>query len=306
MLKTSVIICTRNRISDLLRMLVSLSKQTVSPGEIIVIDSSTVPVIDTMDFKALWNAGIFTCTLMYRHTRPGLTYQRNQGALLAQGEVIYFFDDDVILAVNYLEEMNKVFIEKPQYGGGMGTIFPLGCYRWWINLARALFLLQRNYTHGHFTASGMPTHAYGGVDFKDVEVLGGCCMSFRSEVLKKHTFDEALQFYGYMEDCDFSYRVSRSWPLFYNPRAVLEHCESPLNRDSIVDNKAMFIANYSYLFFKNFYPGRSSKLFAYAWSICGLFLEALFIVRDRRWIRGYAKGLYYAYKNKSQIPYVKI
>lgn len=304
-LRTSVIICTRNRTEDLLLMLASLKEQTVPPTEIIIIDSSTTPVTENESVSALWNAAQFASHLLYKHTRPSLTYQRNQGVKVATGEVLYFFDDDVVLSPHYLEEMNETFIAHPSYAGGMGTVTPLAPYKPWVNILRALFFLQRNYSHGNFTASGMSTHAYGDPHFKHVEVLGGCCMAYRSVVFKKYSFDETLEYYGYMEDCDFSYRVSRSWTLFYNPRAVLEHRQSPLGRDAVIDNKAMFIANYTYLFFKNFYPTNSWRILAYAWSILGLFLEALLILRKKQWLQGYIKGLLYAYKVSGQIPYAK-
>ncbi len=303
-LETSVIICTRNRPSDLAHMLTSLQRQTVAPTEIVIIDSSSTPVIENALIKPLWTKEFFLAKLIYRHTAPGLTYQRNQGVKHASGEILYFFDDDVILSPYYLEEMNRSFIDYPSYAGGMGSIAPISAYRPWVNTARAIFLLQRNYSHGYFTSSGMPTHAYGSQHFKPVEVLNGC-MAVRSAVFKKYSFDEALTFYAYMEDCDFSYRISRSWPLFFNPRAVLDHRESPLGRDSVIENKAMFIANYTYLFFKNFYPVNKWRILAYFWSICGLFLEAAFVARNRDWLKGYKRGLRYAYKHRACIPYQK-
>ena len=303
MLHTSVIICTRNRPQEVASILTSLKLQTVQPTEILIIDSSSVQTILNPCVAHLWSSFYFPHSqLIYHHTQAGLTYQRNEGVTLSSGEIMYFFDDDVVLTKTYLERMNLVFLENPEYLGGMGTILPLSSYKPWVNIARALFFLQRNYSHGNFTISGMPTHAYGGKELKKVEALGGCCMAFRSSVFKHCSFDQALRLYGYMEDCDFSYRISRVGPLFFNPLAQLEHRQSPFNRDSIVDNKAMFIANYTYLFFKNFYPQNRLKVCAYMWSIIGLLLEAIIIVRDTRWIQGYIKGLLHAIKCKAQRP----
>jgi GT2 family glycosyltransferase len=302
---SSVIICTRNRIPDLLCMLVSLAKQTHMPDEVIIVDSSTTPATDNQDFKKIWEAQAFKVTnRIYLHTDPGLTYQRNQGVKAAQGDIIYFFDDDVVLTPDYLEKMQQAFQNKPTYLGGMGNVTNIAPYRPIVNLFRALFFCQRNYAHGNFTPSGMSTHALGNKKFATVEVLSGCCMAFKASVFKKHLFDEKLRFYGYMEDCDFSYRVSLDGPLFFNPNALLEHNESPLNRDKIVDNKAMFIANYTYLFYKNFYPQNRLKIIAYYWTILGLFLEAIFVVRNVQWVRGYIKGLSHAWRHRGTRPYV--
>lgn len=291
-LTNSVIICTRNRINDLVNALGSIQRQTVSPGELIIVDSSTDPVDTTQEFKHIFNEHNFPCTrLVYKHTEPGLTYQRNRGIELSTGEVLYFFDDDVLLEPSYLAEMQKIFDKQPDVGGGMGTITPMEpfCHNWNITL-RKFFLLQRDYSSGKFTFSGMPTHAYGTEHFRMVEVLGGCCMAFRRKALEKHKFDENLRFYGYMEDCDISWRVSREYPLFYNPAARLQHLNSPLNRDKVIENRAMLVRNYTYLFFKNVFPHRRLALLGYCWSIIGLFIEAL-LLRQTAYIHGYCKGL---------------
>jgi GT2 family glycosyltransferase len=286
-------------------MLSSLALQTRLPDEIIIVDSSTIPIETIPELAELWQSAAFdNARRIYMHTEPGLTFQRNQGIKQAQGDVIYFFDDDVVLSERYLEHMHSVFENNPHYLGGMGNIVPLSCYKYYVNLMRGLFFCQRNYSSGRFTVSGMPTHSLGNEKFSKVQVLSGCCMAFRSSVFKRHLFDEKLRFYGYMEDCDFSYRVSRDGLLFYNPQAHLQHNESPLNRDKIIDNKAMFIANYSYLFFKNFYPHNRFKFIAYLWTVFGLFLEALVVTCDRNWVQGYCKGLRHVLRHKGKMPYV--
>ncbi len=304
---SSVIICTRNRLQDLVICLHSLKEQIVQADELIIVDSSTTP-LDTNDtFKALFSTNTFPTTkLRYLHTEPGLTYQRNQGIKKATGDLIYFFDDDVKLSPEYLKNMNRAFATRPEYAGGMGTVINHGEYRTPFTVPfRKFFLLQRNYASGKFTASGMPTHAYGLTRFADVQALGGCCMAFRASVFKDTVFDEKLRFYGYMEDCDFSWRVAQKTLLFYNPHAQLEHFNSPLSRDAIVRNKAMYVANYSYLFFKNMYPKNKLKILAYFWSMFGLFCEAiLFSIAHKNsdYLKGYFKGLFVTLKSRASEP----
>jgi GT2 family glycosyltransferase len=293
MITTTVIICTRNRSADLARCLESLVIQTAIPQEIIVVDSSDVPLRDQQSFRDLFNAQRFpSVRLVYLHTNPGLTYQRNRGIEHATQDIVHFLDDDVILTSHYLYEMRKSFEENPAYAGGMGTItnIPVPARLNWHRLFRYIFLLQRDYSSGNFTASGMPTHAYGTPVFRRVQVLGGCCMAYRLWVFKKYLFDEKLVRYAFMEDCDFSRRVSYEHPLFYNPAAKLEHHPSPSNRDTTVDNRAMYIKNYRYLFYKNVYPYKPFARIALWWSIVGLFLEAL-LIRNRAHLKGYIQGL---------------
>jgi hypothetical protein len=92
--------------------------------------------------------------------------------------------------------------------------------------------------------------------------------------------------------------VSLKGKLFFNPAAQLYHYHSPVSRDKVVANRAMFIHNYSYLFFKNFYPYNKFKVIFYSWSILGLFVEAL-LYRRLDYVKGYWQGLRKYYFNDS-------
>lgn len=286
----SVIICTRNRPNDIVMCLESLVRQTYTDYELIVVDSSDIPLSTDPFFSQTIDQ--FKAAYTYVRSEPGLTLQRNKGIALAHGEVIYFFDDDVVLDSEYLEVMQDTFKQHPDNLGGMGTVTNMQAKEaWWQRVLYAFFLLHRDYASGTFTPSGMPTHAYGLSSFKNVEVLGGCCMAFKKDALKKHQFDECLQRYAYMEDCDISWRVSREGPLFYQPAARLEHHNSPIARDAAVANRAMFMRNYRYLYFKNVYPCKKYSIIAHWWSIFGLCVIA-FLLRDWDSLRGYYKALF--------------
>lgn len=297
-LSTSVILCTRNRPDDLILCLQSLALQVELPNELIIVDSSNEPIFNLQKIQEVFAPKIFPSTkLIYKHSTPGLTLQRNIGISLATQEIIYFFDDDTIIEPDYIKNMQAVFEASPAYAGGMGAITNLDPKKNnWHRLLRKIFLLQSDYASGNFTASGFPTHPYGTTAFKNIEVLGGCCMAFRASILAQHKFDEKLTRYAYMEDCDIARRISYTSPLFFNPQARLQHLSSPLARDAVIDNRAMLIKNYSYLFFKNFYPRNKFKIFAYSWSVFGLFVEAV-LLRDKNYIRGYIKGLREYYRS---------
>ena len=295
---SSVIICTRNRLADMLICLPSIKHQTVAPQELIVVDSSTQPLNTNPAFNDLFNATHFPhTTLIYQHTKPGLPYQRNVGTTLATQDIVYFFDDDVILEPDYLEHMNTTFTNHPHYAGGMGNVTNISPKKPLYNIVKALFGIQRDYSSGKFNLSGLPTHPYGMKKFMNVEVLGGCCMAYRRSVFTRHSFDENLGGYAFMEDCDFSRRVSYEAPLFYNPLAHMKHMVSPTARDRIVDTRAMYIKNYRYLFYKNFYHRNRLAILAYYWGIVGLFVEGL-AMRNKDFIKGYYKGLKEYYSTK--------
>src|SRR3990172_11051740 len=291
-MKITVLLCTRNRLDDINRCLLSLSRQTLLPDQIVVVDSSDNRLDINALFKQQFHENFFPhINLLYVHTKPELTYQRNRGIEKAVGDIIYFFDDDVVLENDYLFQMNSIFNTNPHYAAGMGDIINIDPHpSWKYQLFRKFFLLPRQRSSGLFTWSGMPTHPYGCKEFKEVEVLGGCCMAFRRGVLERHTFDENFTGYAYMEDCDIARRISFESKIFFNPKARLQHLESPLARDKVLQNSAMFIRNYRYLFFKNIYPTSNISILGYYWSITGLFLESL-IIKDWQKMKGYLQGL---------------
>lgn len=298
-LSCSALVCTRNRPEDIARFLGSLKTQTSLPHELVVVDSSDQPLAQNTHFNELCRQlEQQQVAIVYAHTRPGLTYQRNQAVARATSKVLYFFDDDVILDPDYLATMQSVFEANPHYAGGMGNVTNDSYKKPLIDYSlRKLFLLPRLDDSGTFTASGMPMHPYGAPSPAHVHVLGGCNMAYRRAIFARHHFDERLGGYGYMEDVDLSYRVSRYAPLFYNPCATLKHMNSPLSRDKVEANRAMFIRNYSYLFFKNIYPHARWRLLLYYWSVIGLFVQVL-MVRDLAFIRGYIRGLREFYKTR--------
>lgn len=298
-LTSGIVICTRNRRTDMLTFLRSLQKQIMRPTELIIVDSSDTPLSNDQEFVQLCathqQAGI---QVIVEHTRPGTSYQRNVGASKSEADILHFFDDDVELEADYIKQMTHVFTQYPNYGGGMGSVqnVPAPANRLYRSI-RTLFLLQQDRSSGAFTWSGMPTHTYGTNTFKNVEVLGGCCMAYRRSIYMNHLLDEKLEKmsnYAYMEDCDLSWRVSQVQPLFFNPAARLNHYHSPVNRDNIQKRSALYVHNYSYLFFKNVYPQKKIKIFAYCWSIFGLYVQALLY---RQWgeIKGYTQGLRHFY-----------
>lgn len=303
-MKISVIIPTRNRLEVLIRCVKSISAQSCLPHELVIVDSSDQPIYSDFGFSKIENYcksnGV---TLVYKISSPGAAYQRNIGICLATGDILYFFDDDVVLYSDYIERMQEVFERYPEYYGGMGTITNPSIKFSFNRLLRFFFLMQRENASGKFTFSGMPTHAYGKKIFTEVQVFGGCGMSFRTEALKEFCFDEHLGRYSYMEDCDLSWRVSYKYKLFYNPMAILNHLHCPLARDCVCDNRAMYICNYSYLFFKNFYPKNHLKIVAYFWTVIGLFTEAI-LARNVEYIRGYVRGLKKYWFDKSFKNYV--
>lgn len=295
----SIIICTRNRLESLLACLQSLSTQTFQITQLIIVDSSDQPLDIQQDFIDFFTSIKFPASeLIYLHTKPGLTFQRNQGILQANADVVFFFDDDVVLAHDYIELLMETFQENLEYGGGMGTIADS---RSILNrpsdYLRHFFLLGRSVDTGRLQKSGLPAHPHGKSMFMDIEILSGGLTAYRINVLKKFKFDELVTGYSYMEDVDFSYRVSRQYKLFYDPQAIVEHNHDPLARDQIATNRKMYLVNHNYFFFKNIYPDCHPCIVHYLWSVLGLFVQAIL---GRHWhaLQGYSHGIHEIISNQ--------
>ncbi|HLB40503.1 MAG TPA: glycosyltransferase [Candidatus Babeliales bacterium] len=297
----SVIIPTRNRCTNLINLLQTLQQQTVAPQELVLIDGSDTPLNTHAAFNHIWQAQNFPATkLIYQHTTQlGSATQRNQGARLAQSTMLAFIDDDMLLDAHYLAQLQQVFRQDPSCMGAMGAIVGAGQQqRSWNDLLRRLFLLQRENGSGQFSFSGMPLHCYHARQQLAVAVLNGLAV-YRRELFLQFLFDEKLGQYAYMEDCDLSYRISQAGHrLLYVPSAVSQHARSIQERTNLVANRALYLRNYSYLFFKNFYPKNRLRLLGYLWSVSGLFVEAL-LARNGAYLRGYVRGLRAYYGQRS-------
>ncbi|RJP55274.1 MAG: glycosyltransferase family 2 protein [Anaerolineaceae bacterium] len=273
-MKISVIICTRNRFDDFAKTLPSIAAQTRLPDELVVVDSS-----DEKRLEGYLNSVELPFPARYFYTQPGLTLQRNHGIRESKGDLIFFFDDDVDLDVNYLAEVEKVFADdvKREIGAVGGKIVEPTSPSPRLKFERFAFCVLRFAfgvvgTHnGKFHPSGMPSHPRPNQPSGFIECLSGCCMAFRRDVFEKAAFDEHLARYGLMEDVDISKQtLDAGYKIYYQTSATLIHNESPMNRLNVQQWAEMSVVNYDYLFRKSWAYEKWRWLFYY-WALIGLF-----------------------------------
>lgn len=294
-LNVSIIISTKNRPSDLITCMGSLNNQTYPLKELIIIDSGS-PKLDIDKYK------YDKLNIRYFSYVSSLTAARNMGISQSKGDIILFLDDDTILEKDYVCNIVQIF---ENYGSDVGCVcgdivsdairsrafsnsikFPL--VRKVRNFIFDIFFLT-SWGNGRFQPSGFPTHPIGKNDIMNIECIQGANMAFRKEVLDKFKFDENLQGYCYMEDCDISYRVSREYRIIYTPYARLVHNVSPASRYSDYTKMKMAIQNHYYIFNKNF-PQKLYNRFAFWTSVFGLFVIC-FIGMRKEGIKGLYEGL---------------
>lgn len=308
-LKISIVIATKNRLLDIIKCIESILIQKLLPDEIIIVDAS-----DTQELKSEIEHRVGKkVKKIYIHTKPGTNFQRNIGVEASCGDIIFFLDDDVILDEEFVKEIVKVFKndKEGKIGGVCGDITNIkninnknhSIMRSMLitiykimgrTLSNIFFLLKSG--NGMFRLSGFSTQPYGTNKIVNVEFLPSGLTAFRREVLNEFSWDENLagpSGYCYMDDDDFSYRVSRKYTNIYTPYAKVIHKSSPVARDKRYDVRKLLIKNHRYLFKKNF-PQTIQHKFAFYMSIIGLFvLEIMCMMRTRNadGLRGLKDGL---------------
>lgn len=274
-LNYSIIVPTCNRKTDLARLIDSILKQTLLPAEVIIIDQSdsddTKKYVDSLANQGLSNINfIYIC-----QDEKSSAAARNKGIDIARGQIVSFLDDDVVLFEDYYEKILRYFNDNKKIGGLSGNIIienesqrRKGKF---LKILQKLFLI--NNFDGTITASGFgyPLHGFEKENDRPVrvEMLSGCNMNFRNELMKNNKFDEWFTGYSYREDAEISYRISQKTVLKMIPEAKLYHNNSRSNRMDIQARKIMEIKNYYYIY-KKHAKKRMMSNFLFLYSLLGL------------------------------------
>lgn len=284
-LRVSVIIGTKDRPQSLRRCLESLAAQRCRPLEVLLLDDGT-PGADSLG-GILEAAGI-----RWRYMKkdePGLSRSRNLGAREAAGEILLFLDDDVELDPGYLEEVLRVYREHPGVAGVGGRLEGIrygACVKGFLRF----FALDSMKREGEILKSGIGVLIRHITADKPVEWLSGCNMSFRRELFEEFHFDEGFGPNGWGDDMDFSYRVSRRYPLRAAHRAFLLHRVDPAGRAD-AQSLGRMESYYPYRFFRKNMPKRFIHWAAFGWSILGILLKNV-LRRDPKRVLGNLEGIW--------------
>jgi len=237
--RLTVIIATRNRAEELrVISLPSLVKQDAQDFEVIVWDASE----DEAAKRVVEEYAALHPSLSVRYftaPRTGLPAQRNDAVKQADGNIVFFIDDDCEVSPNGIGTLIEMFTQQEFLAGGC---LPLD-NEWQVSEGQALMgpgrlgaCLSAAYNkvfHSSSQRSGigpksMPSKP-GSTDF-----LSGCDMAFRKEILRNHAFDERLQRYaGYAlwEDQQFSHQLRlKGYRMAVAEKGFVKHRPSPVKR----------------------------------------------------------------------------
>jgi len=224
---TTVIICSLGRSAVLHETVLGLLKQTVQPASIILSlgeEHSALPETEALPrVRRILGA-------------PGSSIQRNAAIHFVRTRYTLFLDDDVELATDYVDRMERLFAADPTIVGASGGVAADGAPSGVAIERRAAVEAIREYTGSRDT-----------VPFKDVY---GCNMFVRSDILEVERFDERLPLYGWLEDLDFSLRLKKHGRIVRHRGALVAHLAARSGRTSDLRYGYTKIANPWYLWQK--------------------------------------------------------
>jgi GT2 family glycosyltransferase len=260
----SVIIPTKNRQDELNKCLVSLFNQSILPDEVLVIYGGEKPVLNFPPKNLLK-------IKLIKNQKGVMTHGKNLGLKKAKGEIIFIFDDDVVLDKDYLKETVKVFQDdsKKEVGIVAGSI--INAPQKPLRFVERIFLLWGR-CYRVLPSGANVINTKGVRSIKEVDWASGCAMAIRYEVARTFRVDEKYDFFGYGlgEDLDYSYRVGKKYKIIFNPRSRLIHSFSPRGRINFFLYGFIYIINREYFVSKNmnsFY-----NFICFYWSAVGWFL----------------------------------
>lgn len=310
-LDVSVIIPTRNRPDELRVVLNCILNQTRYPKEVIVVDDSDGSRTENLINE---NADSFLTkrvVLNYvRNTKErSLTAARNLGTGIAKSEIVLFFDDDVILNSNYIEEILNVYKRHVDAVGVQGYVKINGSSSLTNAISRVFYLSHHAKDTWEILPSGEEIFPAPLSKIINCPRLSGANQSYRRFVFQCFSFDEALKGYGFGEDMDFSFRVFKKYRngLYVTPYARLVHKESTNSRLPKKSRTCMKTVYNLYFFYKHI-PQTFLNKAIFIWSKIGqltTMLEELLLKRktksDRLQILFLIDSYFYALKHCGEI-----
>ena len=225
-------IATSGRREVLARNLATLAEQSRLPDRLVICPVKEEDV-DELSLKKFLRPSLVV------RGPVGLPAQRNKIlSAITNADIVVFFDDDFFADARYIENLENIFISRPDVVAITGSLIADGARGPGLTVEEGLQLIRSD--SRSLDAVGELTEQYG---------TYGCNMAFRLKPVLDHgiLFDENLPLYGWQEDIDFSLRV-RPYGRIMNAAALRGvHLGIKLGRTSGVRFGYSQIANPIYL-----------------------------------------------------------
>lgn len=140
--KVSVLIPTKNRSASLDQCLDSLTKQSFTNFEVVIVDGGS-----TDETRYVLEKYSEKLRIVFEIQKGGLVPQQNKGWRISNGEILVRTDDDIIATPEWLKAIVKTFEMSNEIGGVTGpTIIPEDRKKF-----RDLFFFRRNSETAEFS-----------------------------------------------------------------------------------------------------------------------------------------------------------
>jgi glycosyltransferase involved in cell wall biosynthesis len=288
-MKIVLVVPTKDRPIDIQNLFASIITQTRKPDLVIIVDGSDNPIESIVTkFSDRINLKYYPCR------PPSLPRQRNVGIanLPTDTDWLGFLDDDLVLENDTVESLEKFIIAQnnPRLKGiGMSIINQPPPRE---SIFNNLFLMSVN-APGKITSAGYPTPIpFVTKDVKTDWIYGGATF-WAADIFKNFNYDEWFAGTGYLEDVDFSYRVSRKYDLMISSTVKCNHYDHGVSLIREASRAEWQLTAWWY--FVNKY--KDFSIFAVSWAMFGLVLKShLMILASRNQkhtqrARGFWKGI---------------
>jgi len=268
----TAVIPTLNRPLDLGKAVVSILNQTTLPDELIIVDQSVDDDSQTQVETLVADCKDIQINYIRDPNISGLVDAKRTAVSYAQGDIVCFLEDDIVLESDFIEQIISGFTQQPNMIGCCGIVTNMPqqalVHRLVFNLFhRGIYQDKRVGVYGKREGRGH--------DLIASRMISGGMSAWRREVFVDVPFDPINGFFM-LEDVDFSSRVASYFGphLYINPNARLEHNCSPVNREALAPRHRRKVME-----FIKYYKHRSDwqcATFNLSWLLCGLFLESLY------------------------------
>jgi GT2 family glycosyltransferase len=246
----SLIIPTFRRPREVVELLTSLVNVSRPPAEVIIVDGS--PGTEPESAVHAWTRVNKTkFDLLFIRAPAGLTRQRNIGIDASTRDIVFFLDDDCIPDEGYFETVRAVFCAEgaERVGAVGGTVMNEIGHPISIRARMRLLLgLVPGGEVGKYypTATSLPlslAKPFSGT--RPTDILAGCAMAFRKEVLQSYRFSHFFDGYSQGEDLEISLRIARygGWKLVWCGDAHVVHNHVPKGRPAPFPKGMMEVRN---------------------------------------------------------------
>ncbi|MBE2318740.1 glycosyltransferase family 2 protein [Solirubrobacter sp. CPCC 204708] len=289
-MRQSIVIVTKDRPALLADTLASLAGCAPQSAEVLVVDASDGEA--TRDVVGAAAAAHPALGLRYLRSAPGLCRQRNRGLDEAQGEIVVYLDDDVLLEPDALEQLLKPF-EDPGVVGTTGKLVEPSSRRFSFKHSRLRCWLPGAGAQGTMTRSGYPNRVWSVDEWHTVETMSGCFMAARMDDARATRFDERLEApngYAFLDDEDFAYRLAQRGRLIYTPEARLVHRATGLRTSRAREFNRRLVIRRHYTLEKSFSDRRGAH--AHWWLMMAIHVVHRAVNTDWQGARGLLDGLW--------------